>query len=278
MVSMKLSNLKNKLLKRAANIPQPRTWVIAGLVMATTLACATNTPVAQQYAVRATRTPLPTFTNTPIPPSATPVPTETDTVVPTDTPVPSDTPVPTNTPVPATDVPTETPVPPTNTPVPVPPTNTPAPVPPTNTPEPTPIPQPVSPVATPVPAETAVPASPPGEYKRDDVETKSNCAHIGVTGKVRNGGDDGAKGMPGVTIQVTGDEDGFRGPYYATTDEEGKYGLVIAEFGKVPERVEFKAEIYGPDVKTKDALEWSVSDDCHGEDANQVMDIEWHKT
>lgn len=133
-------------------------------------------------------------------------------------------------------------------------------------------------MATPVPAETAVPASPPGEYKRDDVETKSNCAHIGVTGKVRNGGDDGAKGMPGVTIRVTGDEDGFRGPYYATTDEEGKYGLVIAEFGKVPERVEFKAEIYGPDVKTKDALEWSVSDDCHGEDANQVMDIEWHKT
>ena len=245
------------------------------MLAAVALACATNTPVAQQFAARPTRTPLPTFTNTPIPPSATPIPTETDTVVPTNTPVPTETPIPTDTPVPATEVPTDTPVPPTNTPAPIPPTNTP--VPPTNTPVPTPIPEPVSPVATPTPAETAVPASPPGKYKPRDIEEKANCAHIGVTGFVKNGGDDDAPRMPGVTIMVTGDEDGFRGPYYGTTDSDGDYAIVLGELGKIPERVEFKAEIFGPGVDTDDEPEWSVSDDCHGDDANQIMDIEWYK-
>ena len=72
-------------------------------------------------------------TDTPIPPTDTPVPTNTP--VPTITPVPpSDTPAPTDTPVPPSDtpVPTDTPVPPSDTPVP-----TDSPIPPSETPVPT---------------------------------------------------------------------------------------------------------------------------------------------
>lgn len=75
-------------------------------------------------------------TETPVPPTETPVPTDTpaptDTPEPTETPSPTNTATPTNTPTPVptdtpepTETPTVTAVPPTNTPVPV--TNTPAP-------------------------------------------------------------------------------------------------------------------------------------------------------
>ncbi len=238
------------------------------------LACATNTPVAQLATARPTRTPLPTFSPTPLPPTATPVPTETDTPIPSDTPSPTFTPLPTNTPLPeatATPIPTDTPIP-TNTPIP--PTPVPTPVPPTATP--LPAPTPVSPVATPTPAATAVPLSPGGNYQPYDIDPEANCAHVGVKGAVRDGDEDDDDPVPGVTVMIVGDEDGFRGPYYSTTGSDGKYGLVIAEFGFVPERVEFKASIYGGDnVDTDDAPKWSVREDCHAGDANQVMEIDW---
>jgi hypothetical protein len=238
------------------------------------LACATNTPVARLATARPTRTPLPTFTPTPLPPTATPVPTETDTPVPTNTVPPTATPLPTNTPPPeatATPIPTDTPIP-TNTPIP--PTPAPTQVPPTATP--LPAATPVSPVATPTPGATAVPLSPPGKYQPTDIDPESNCAWVGIKGTVREGPDDDDDPIPGVTIMVEGDEDGFWGPYYSTTDSEGKYGLVIAEFGFVPDRVEFEASIYGnDDVDTDDQPRWSVKDDCHSNDANQILDIEW---
>jgi hypothetical protein len=109
------------------------------------------------------------------------------------------------------------------------------------------------------------------------VEGEANCAHIGVAGIVRDGDEDDDDPIPNVTIQVTGDEDGFRGPYYSTTGADGKYGLVIGEFGKVPTRVEFRAEIFGPDVKTDDRPRWKTTNDCHADDAVQVMRIDWRK-
>jgi hypothetical protein len=93
---------------------------------------------------------------------------------------------------------------------------------------------------------------------------------------VDNDDDDGDP-IANVTIQVTGDEDGFRGPYLATTGSDGEYGLVIGEFGKVPDRVEFLAQIYGPDTKTEERPKWQVLNDCHAPNANQVMNIEWIK-
>ena len=128
-------------------------------------------------------TATPTFTPTPIPPTATPVPPTATPVPPTATPIPpTATPVPpTATPVPPTATPvppTATPIPPTATPVPptatpIPPTATPVPptatpIPPTATPVPptaTPVPPtatPVPPTATPVPP-TAVPPTPTPE-------------------------------------------------------------------------------------------------------------------
>jgi hypothetical protein len=134
---------------------------------------------------------------------------------------------------------------------------------------------PVSPLAT--PTNTAVPGSPPGEYKPHRVEGESNCAHVGVAGIVRDGDEDDDAPVPNVTILVSGDEDGFRGPYYATTGKDGTYGLVIGEFGKVPTRVEFRAEVYGPDVKTENRPEWQTTNDCHSDNAVQVMRIDWAK-
>lgn len=255
------------------NRPKLHQWVWLPFLMLL-LACATNTPVAQLATARPTRTPLPTFTPTPLPPTATAVPTETDTPISTDTPPPTNTLLPTNTPPPeatATPIPTDTPIP-TNTPVPPPPP--PTAVPPTATP--LPAPTPVSPVATPTPAATAVPLSPPGNYQPTEIENEANCAHVGIKGIVRDGSDEDDDPVPGVTIKVEGDEDGFWGPYYSTTNSDGEYAIVIAEFGTVPERVEFKAEIYGGDnVDTDDEPKWSVKEDCHASNANQVLNIDW---
>jgi hypothetical protein len=122
-----------------------------------------------------------------------------------------------------------------------------------------------------------VPGSPAGEYEASNVEREGNCAHVGVRGKVVDNDDDDGDPIPNVTIQVIGDEDGFRGPYLATTDSDGEYGLVIGEFGKVPDRVEFLAEVYGPGTKSEERPEWQVLNDCHRSDANQVMIIDWIK-
>ncbi|HMR68022.1 MAG TPA: hypothetical protein PKE64_28765, partial [Anaerolineae bacterium] len=130
-----------------------------------------------------------------------------------------------------------------------------------------------SPLAT--PTNTPVPGSPSGKYRVVKTESESNCAHYGVVGVVKDEDEDR---MAGVTVQVTGDEDGFRGPYLATTDGDGEFGLVIGEVGKVPTRVEFTAQIYGTDdVKTEDRPKWSFNDDCHEDDALQVMRVEFRK-
>lgn len=249
------------------------TCLLAGII----LACGPNAPLAQRATARPTRTPLPTFTSTPIPPTSPPLPSPTHTPIEavalanvseptaTETAIP-----PTNTPVP----PTATPIPPPPTPVPQP---TPVPPPPTPVPPPTATPAPVaiSPLAT--PTNTGVPSSPPGKYKPYSVEGKANCAHIGVQGVVRDGDDGDDDPIANVTIQVTGDEDGFRGPYYGTTASDGFYGIVIGEFGKVPDRVEFRAEVYGNDVKTDNRPTWKTTQDCHGDNAVQIMEIEWAK-
>lgn len=83
--------------------------------------------------------------------------------------------------------------------------------------------------------------------------------------------------MAGVTVRVVGDEDGFWGPYYATTDSKGKFAIVIGEYGKVPDRVEFKADILGDNVKTADTPKWSFTKDCGASDPLQVLDITWSK-
>ncbi len=109
-----------------------------------------------------------------------------------------------------------------------------------------------------------------------ETDKESNCANMGVAGKVYKRNDDDEV-ISGVTIQVTGDEDGFRGPYYGTTDSKGRYGIVIAGYGKIPERVKFTAKIYGPDTKTDDDPSWNFTKDCDSDDALQIMKINWSK-
>jgi len=245
-------------------------WLVALTVLiVATLACATNTPVAQIATPRPTRTPISTFTPTPIPPTPTPRPADTNTPIFTPTPIPTDTPVFTATPLPsATPVPTDTPVPATNTPIP------PAAPPPTNTPAPTPTPVPVANSVVATPTNPPDPDTPPGDYKLDNEEFDNNCAHVAAIGRVINrSGDDPVQY---VTIEVTGDEDGFKGPYTAKTDKDGYYTVVISVLTEEIDGVEFKAKIIGPNVKTE-SYKWEVSDDCHDGDAIQIMELEWER-
>lgn len=263
-----------------------RLWPVAVIVLlAAMLACATNTPASHIAAPPPTRTPLPTFTFTPLPPTATPVPTDTPVPPPPPAdqeeapagaaPPPVDTPAPVaDTPAPptATPVPTDTPAPPTDTPV---PTHTPAP--PTNTPVPPPTPTPVpvatSPLATPTPTATPEPGTPPGRYEALSTDGIQNCYDIGVTGRVRT--KSGDTPVQYVTIQVTGDEDDWEGPFIGKTDADGRYNIYIGPIGDVGS-VDFKAEVIGgAGVKSEDKPEWKTSGDCHKDGAIQVMEINW---
>lgn len=240
------------------------------LLLVAALACATNTPVAQVAPPRPTRTSLPTFTKTPIPPTPTLRPTDTNTPIVTDTPTPTETPIPTDTPV-STDtpvVPTDTPIPPTNTPAPtaVPPTNTPVP--------PTPVPVAQSPLAAPTPTNTSEPGTPPGRYEVDDEDTDNNCAHVAVIGRVINR--DGGDGVQYVTIRVTGDEDEYKGPYTAKTDEDGYYTVLIGELDKDIDGVEFDVEVIGANVRSE-SYEWEAGGDCHKEEDIQIMELKWER-
>lgn len=229
------------------------------------LACVTNTPVAVAPP-QPTRTPFPTFTVTPIPPTPLPTPTGTDTPLVTDTPTPEPTPTlkPTDTAVPSTD----TPVPPTNTPVPPP-----TPIPPTATPIPAPV-SPISPVA--IPTNTPEPSTPPGEYEEDDTDFDQNCAHVGLTGRVYQ--QNGEAPIEHVTVQVTGDENPYKGPYTAKSNKDGEYTILIGELNKNIDGVEFEAIITGgPGVVSLDKVEWEVSDNCEDENAIQIFIIKWQR-
>ncbi len=247
------------------------------------LACVTNSQTSRIAAPQPTRTPIPTFTATALPPTATPIqPTPTEAVVTaaplvgsdgatevaaiTDTPVSTDTPVPTGTPLP-----TDTPVPPTNTPVP------PTAVPPTATPVPTATPAPPTntPVAnSPLPTPTPQPVSPPGDYEAQNTEGDRNCANVAAIGSVINDKDD--QPIPGVQVEVRGeddDDDEFNGTFTGATNADGKYTILLGE-GLDAAGEGFIAKIVGPEVKS-DEHEWKTTEDCEGDDALQVMDIKW---
>jgi hypothetical protein len=122
-----------------------------------------------------------------------------------------------------------------------------------------------------------VPGSPAGRYEPLSIEKQANCAHVGFAGRVVDGDDEGDDPIAGVTIRVVGDEDEFKGPYYSTTNADGEYGFVIGEFGDVSDGVEFRADVFGDGVDTNDEPEWNFTEDCHANDALQVMRIIWSK-
>lgn len=121
---------------------------------------------------------------------------------------------------------------------------------------------------------TPIPVSPAGRYKPVQIEKKANCAHIGVLGAVRLGPDDDDDPVANVTIEVTGDTDGYRGPYYGTTASDGKYTIVIGEYGRVG-KVKFRAEAFGPNVHTSDEPGWETTENCHDNNAVQIVEIDW---
>lgn len=82
--------------------------------------------------------------------------------------------------------------------------------------------------------------------------------------------------MQYVIIQVTGDEDPYKGPYLGQTGADGKYSIVITTLKDNVDDIEFKAKIIGgANVKNEDTVEWEVDKDCEKDGAIQVMEIDW---
>jgi hypothetical protein len=129
-----------------------------------------------------------------------------------------------------------------------------------------------SPLAT--PTSTPEPGTPPGKYELRGTEFDQNCAHIAVTGRVvTKGGDDGVQW---VTIEVTGDDDPYKGPFYGKSDSRGDYTVLIGELKEDVDGVEFEAKIVGgAGVEPEDDFEWTVDSDCHDENTVQVVEIDW---
>jgi hypothetical protein len=82
------------------------------------------------------------------------------------------------------------------------------------------------------------------------------------------------EGIEHVTVQITGDESPYEGPYTAKTDKDGYYTIVIGTFNKDVDGVEFKAEIIGPGVESKDKPKWKTGKDCTDDDT-QIVEIRW---
>lgn len=107
------------------------------------------------------------------------------------------------------------------------------------------------------------------------MEGDANCAHIGITGVVRDGPETDDDPIANVTIRVTGEDD-YAGPFYGTTSSDGHYTIVIGEYGKVGE-IKFRADVFGPGVDTSNEPEWETDEDCHSNNAIQIMQVDWSK-
>jgi hypothetical protein len=138
---------------------------------------------------------------------------------------------------------------------------------------PTPV-SPISPVTT--PTNTPEPGTPPGEYEEDDTDFDQDCANVGLIGRVYE--QNGEAPIEHVTVQVTGDEDPYRGPYTAKTNKDGEYTVFISGLNEDINGVEFEAVIIGgPGVESLDEVDWEVSDDCEDDDAIQIFIIDWQR-
>jgi hypothetical protein len=145
-------------------------------------------------------------------------------------------------------------------------------VPPTNTPVPAPTPVVQSPLAT--PTSPPEPGTPPGRYEIRNVDTDQNCAHVAVIGRVVDKGND--KGIQWVTIEVTGDDDPYKGPFYGKSNERGDYTVLIGELKNNVDETEFEAKVVGGgNVVSEDDHEWIFTDDCHDDDGVQIVEINW---
>jgi len=107
------------------------------------------------------------------------------------------------------------------------------------------------------------------------MDTGQNCAHVAVVGRVVDKGND--KGIQWVTIEVKGDDDPYKGPFYAKSDERGDYTVLIGELKNNVDEVEFDTQVVGGgSVVSEDDYQWTFGDDCHNDDDFQVMEINWY--
>jgi hypothetical protein len=198
-----------------------------------------------------TRTPLPTFTVTPMPvspPTPTPAPVLIDTPTPipaTATPTTTFTAIPTDTPVP-TPMPTETPLPPTNTPPP-----TPTEAPPTETPTPEPI----------------------IKYVIADTQRELNCDFTYIYGTVKNANN---FGIPDVEVRALGIHQTTGLEFTTRTDAEGRYEIFRIPFADLLSG-QWAVMLMEDGREVSERFHWGSTPACEGDDPgnSQVLRLDW---
>ena len=228
--------------------------VLPIMALVLSLSCAWGAREARVPPPEPTQALKPTFTSTPIPPTATPVPTDTpitptNTLLPTDTPLPpTDTPtaVPTDTLIPATATrvpPTATPVPPTATPIPPTPTFT------------------TVPNATPAPAAF---------FDTGNWWKENNCYDFGVYGSVFDANDNP---LSGITVEVIGEDE----TYTATSASDGSYSIHLGSLLDHPDGADWYVQLKENGRIVSGQTPWETSRDCDDEDEIQILYMEWKR-
>jgi hypothetical protein len=237
------------------NLPARGRIAAAIALLVVFLSCGWGPRQVRVPAPEPTRVPHPTFTHTPLPPTATQVPTDTP-VLPNNTPVATNTPPATSTP---TIAPTSTSIPPTPTPIPPPPTATPIP--------PTPTLVPASPISTPVPAATSAPAV---LFELGTWWKENNCYDLGVYGIIFD-----AQGNPlkGITVEVIGEEE----TYSETSDGDGEYDIHLGTLLDHPDNATWYVQLKEGDRIVSERIEWNSSRDCEDHDMIQILRLEWKR-
>jgi hypothetical protein len=225
------------------------------IVLVVSMSCGWGAREVRAPAPEPTRVPQPTFTQTPLPPTATQVPTDTP-ILPTDTPIPTNPPLATSTP---TVVPTNTSVPPTPTPVPPPPTATSI--------LPTPTLVPASPISTPVPAATSAPTI---RFELGTWWKENNCYDLGVHGIIFD-----AQGNPlkGISVEVIGEEE----TYSAESDGDGEYDVHLGTLLDHPDDAKWYVQLKEGVQIVSQKIEWATSRDCENGDKIQILRLEWKR-
>lgn len=232
-----------------------RIVVVPIILLVVSLSCGWGPREARVPRPDPTRAPQPTFTHTPLPPTATQVPTDTP-ILPTNTPVPTNMPTATAPPTPVPSA-TATPVPPT--PTPVPPTATS--VPPTATPIP------------PTPTLTGVPAATPAPTIRFELGTwwkENNCYDLGVYGIILDAQDNP---LENITVEVIGEEE----TYSATSDDDGNYDVHLGSLLDHPDDATWYVQLKEGDQIVSEKIEWDTSQNCDDEDEIQILHLEWRR-
>jgi hypothetical protein len=86
----------------------------------------------------------------------------------------------------------------------------------------------------------------------------------------------GSQPVQNVTLEVKGDKNPYKGPFFGRTNEKGDYTVLIGELKNDVNGVEFEIKVQeSSGVVSEDKHKWKVSSDCHSDGVVQVMEVNW---